>query len=76
MPVTYLAVKELDLPPSLPVEKMTAAIRRVQRNFVRRFSPGRLVFVDVTHYMEPVIPERIDQEVVRVLNASRKASQD
>jgi pimeloyl-ACP methyl ester carboxylesterase len=76
MPVTYLAVKELGLPPSLPVKKMTAAIRRVQRDFVRRFSPGRLVFVDVAHYMEPIIPERIAQEVVRVLNASRKASQD
>jgi pimeloyl-ACP methyl ester carboxylesterase len=76
MPVTYLAVKELDLPPSLPVKKMTAAIRRVQRDFVSRFSPGRLVFVDVAHYMEPVIPERIAQEVVRVLNASRETSQD
>jgi phage host-nuclease inhibitor protein Gam len=40
MPVTYLAVKELDLPPSLPVKKMTAAIHRVQRDFVGRFPPG------------------------------------
>jgi pimeloyl-ACP methyl ester carboxylesterase len=74
IPVTYLAVKELDLPPSLPVKKMTAEIRRGQRDFVSRFSPGRLVFVDVAHYMEPVIPERITQEVVRVLRASRENS--
>ncbi len=74
MPVTYLAVKELDLPPSLPVKEMTAAIRRVQRNFVGQFSPGRLVFVDVAHYMEPVIPERIAEEVDRVVLAVRNGS--
>ncbi len=70
IPVTYLATKELDLDPSWPVQQMTAAIRRIQRDFVAQFSPGRLVFVDTSHYMEPVIPDRIAQEVERVIEAS------
>lgn len=69
VPLTFIATKVVDLPPSFPVKAMTAAIRAGQRKFVDRFSPGRLIFLDVPHYMEPVIPERIAQEVEQVIKA-------
>jgi hypothetical protein len=39
-----------------PVPDGTEAERRMQREFVGRFSPGRLIYVDTDHCMEPVIP--------------------
>ena len=70
MPVTYIAVKRLDLPPSYPRKAITTAERKMQHAFVSRFSPGRLIFVDTDHYMEPEIPGRIAREVERVIAAS------
>ena len=57
---------------SYPRKAITTAERKMQREFVGRFSPGRLVFVDTEHYMEPVIPGRIAREVERVIAASAK----
>ena len=70
IPVTYIAVKRLDLPPSYPRKKITAAERNLQRDFLERFSPGRLVVVDTDHHMEPVIPGRIARAVEGVIAAS------
>lgn len=60
IPVTYIAAAG-DFPP-----RILAAIRNAQRAFVDRFSPGRLIVLDVPHSMERVIPERIAREVRRV----------
>ena len=65
IPVTYIATKS-SLPP-----KITAAIRSAQRKFVDRFSPGRLIVLDVPHDMVPAIPERIAREVRRVAAVRR-----
>jgi hypothetical protein len=46
---------------------MSAAIRAGRRAFVARFSPGRLIRRDVPHFMEPVIPLEIADEVERVI---------
>ena len=70
IPVTYLAAKVLDVPPSYPRAKLTAADRRLQRDYLARFAPGRLIVVDSPHYMEPEIPGRIAREVQRVVAAS------
>lgn len=59
IPVTFVALKHQDLDPSWPVVEMTAAIRKDQRELMHRFPGGKIVVVDVPHYMEPVIPERI-----------------
>ena len=32
----------MELPPSYPRKQITAAERRLQRDFLRRFAPGRL----------------------------------
>ena len=66
----YLAADPPDLPPTWSVERLTVAIRRIQRQYVGRFSPGRLVPVATPHYMEPLIPERIAREVERVIAAA------
>ncbi len=66
IPVTYVAAA-LSLPPKIEV-----AIRRAQRAFVARFSPGRMIVVDAPHHMAPVIPERIAREVERVIAAAKR----
>ena len=70
IPVTYLAPKVMEIPKSLPRAKIVAAERRLQRDYLTRFSPGRLVLVDSPHWMEPEIPGRIAREVERVVAAS------
>ncbi len=66
MPVTYIGIKSLLEP------KITAVIRRAQRAFVDRFSPGRLIVLDVPHSMQSVVPERIAREVERVIRAAKR----
>jgi hypothetical protein len=70
IPVTYLAVKRLEIPSSWPRKAMTRAERALQRAFLARFDPGRLLIVDSPHYMEPEIPGRIARETERVLAAA------
>ena len=65
IPVTYLAAA-VSLPPKIEV-----AIRRAQRAFVARFSPGRMAVVDAPHDMARTIPERVAREVERVIAATR-----
>jgi hypothetical protein len=54
----------------LPVEKITSFIRRLQRQVVARFDPGRMIILDVPHYMEGAIPDRVAEEVDRVVELS------
>jgi pimeloyl-ACP methyl ester carboxylesterase len=72
VPVTYIGAKVVELPPSYPRAEITAAERKLQRDFLERFAPGRLVLVDSPHYMEPEIPGRIAHEVKRVVAATRQ----
>lgn len=69
IPVTYLAPKTIELPASYPADKLVPAIRQSRQNFVRQFSPGRVVLVDAPHYMEPEIPSQIADEVRGVIAA-------
>lgn len=66
IPVTYIAATV-----SLPA-KVEAAIRRAQRAFVARFSPGRMIVVDAPHDMVRVIPERVAREVERVIAVAKQ----
>ena len=71
IPLTYIGTTRIKLDPSWPVEQMTAAIRAEQRAFVGRFSRGRLILLDVPHFMEPVIPGTIADEIKRVIAAAK-----
>ena len=62
IPMTYLASDE-----QMPDPRENAAWATLLEEFVDRFSPGRLVYVDAPHYMEPEIPARIAQEIERVI---------
>ena len=66
MPVTYIGIESVLGP------KITAVIRKAQRAFVDRFSPGRLIVLDVPHSMQSVIPERIAREVRAVIRAAKR----
>ena len=66
--MTLIAAKKPNVDPDWKAkERIAAALRRQQRRFVARFQGGRLVTLDVPHYMEPVIPERIAKETQRVI---------
>src|SRR4051794_7642017 len=66
VPMTLIAAKKPKVDPAWNATKrIAAALRRQQRRFVARFPGGRLVTLDVPHYMEPVIPERIAKETQR-----------
>jgi pimeloyl-ACP methyl ester carboxylesterase len=67
IPMIYLGITNLEIPSELPVASMTPAYRAMQQAFVDRFSPGELILLDVPHYMEPVIPDRIAAEVIRLI---------
>jgi hypothetical protein len=67
VPVTFIATKSLDLPPTWPRRRITRIVRSLQREFVGRFERGRLLTLDVPHYMEPAIPERIADETRSVI---------
>ena len=68
IPMTYLASNESSSDP-----KEEAAWRTLLREFVSRFSPGRLIYVDAPHYMEPEIPDRIAREIERVIAATERS---
>jgi pimeloyl-ACP methyl ester carboxylesterase len=67
VPVTVIATKSLDLPPTWPRQPITRIVRSLQHEFVGRFERGRLLILDVPHYMEPAIPERIADETRAVI---------
>lgn len=72
VPMTLIAIKDFDLDPAWrPKKRIIAAYRRLQREFVARFERGRLLTVDVPHFMEPEIPERIAEETRRVIDRAQ-----
>ena len=62
IPLTYLAT--YDLPPEREIAK---AVREGQRHYTAMFTPGQFIELDVPHYMEPEIPERIAKEVEKII---------
>lgn len=62
IPLTYLA--SFDLPPE---PEISEAVRAGQREYTDMFSPGKFIELDVPHYMEPEIPQRIAEEVEKVI---------
>lgn len=69
VPVTYLAAKEAELPPTWPAEKLEPILREQQRAFVDRFSRGRLLLVDAPHGMEQAVPELVAKEIHRIVRS-------
>ncbi len=71
IPLTYIGSSRIDLDPSWPVKQITAASRAEQNAFVDRFPRGRLIRLDVPHFMEPAIPNIIAEEIRRVIAATK-----
>jgi pimeloyl-ACP methyl ester carboxylesterase len=76
VPLTYIGAKDLAIPPALPVQRITAVMRDVQQTFVERFDPGRLVLLDNARPLERSAPDRIVQEVDKVVEAARAQARD
>jgi hypothetical protein len=51
-------------------QKLKEQILQAQQRFLDLFPQGELVVVDAPHYMEPVIPDRIAEEIASVAERS------
>jgi pimeloyl-ACP methyl ester carboxylesterase len=64
IPVTYFAsLQEPWDEQGFGIPWYDAAILALQEAYVERFSPGKLVWVDAPHFMEPAVPGRIARAV-------------
>lgn len=70
IPVTYLASIPEGFDKDDLGDKYNSKILGVQEAYVDRFRPGKLIRVDVPHFMEPKIPDRIAQELRDVIAAA------
>jgi len=69
IPVTYLSsIPEPDAVVGIP--ESDKKVLRLQEAYARRFSPGRYLRVDSPHFMEKAIPDKIAQELRRVIAAT------
>jgi len=62
LPLTYLAPKQ-EPRDTTGIAEYDGRMHGVLAAFVDRFRPGRLVWVDAPHFMEPVIPTQIADQV-------------
>ena len=69
MPVTYMAARPVELPPSWPVKRIRALIRAKQVQFTKAVHNGRLVEVQSSHDIDLEKPELVVQEINRILEA-------
>ena len=67
IPVTYLASIPEGYDTQGYGEEYDTKIVSLQQDYVDRFSPGTLKKVDAPHFMEPVIPDRIAEELRLVI---------
>jgi pimeloyl-ACP methyl ester carboxylesterase len=70
VPLTLFAVKKKEGDrgwKAKTTKRINAALRRQQRRFVAHFHGGRQITLDVPHYMERAIPERVADETQRVI---------
>ena len=68
VPVTYLAARPVELPPTWPVERMQTVIHAKQLQFTRTVANGRLVEVESSHDSDRRSPSLVIQEIQRILD--------
>jgi pimeloyl-ACP methyl ester carboxylesterase len=68
IPITYLAARPVELPPTWPVQRMRSVIAANQREFVERFPQGRLLPVRSSHDIDLEQPELVIAETDRILD--------
>jgi pimeloyl-ACP methyl ester carboxylesterase len=67
IPVTIMASNDLGIPADLPADEIIRLTRQLQREFVDRFASGEVVLVDSPGFIEQAIPERVVEEVGRLI---------
>ena len=70
IPLTYIALKHPETWWSPVTKESMQAYRAMQQRFVDLWSPGTMLILDVPHFMEPIIPDRIGDEVRGVIAAA------
>ena len=68
IPVTLVGLEdpEGDVTSAEQYEELKQQILQAQQRFLDNFPQGELVIVDAPHFMEPVIPDRIAEEIASV----------
>jgi hypothetical protein len=70
VPVTYLAARPVELPPTWPVRRMRAFIAAKQAQFTKAVPNGRLVEVQSSHDIDLEQPELVIKEINRILKTA------
>ena len=71
IPVTYLASDTEGYEDNdYGIAEYDRRVLKVQAAYVHRFSPGKVIRVNAPHFMEPMIPEQIAEEVRGVIQAA------
>jgi pimeloyl-ACP methyl ester carboxylesterase len=70
VPVTYMAARPVDLPPTWPVKRMKALIRAKQVQFTKAVPQGRLVEVQSSHDIDLERPDLVIKEINRILKTA------
>jgi pimeloyl-ACP methyl ester carboxylesterase len=76
IPITFLEAKQVEIPRSAPPAAFTAGVFKGREDFLAPFRQHRIVKVDSPHYMEPVIPDQIVAETLRVVALARTSNSD
>jgi pimeloyl-ACP methyl ester carboxylesterase len=68
IPLTLIGLEnpEGDVTSADQYQKLKEQILQAQQRFLDHFPQGKLVIVDAPHFMEPVIPDRIAEEIASV----------
>ena len=67
VPVTYMAARPVELPPTWPVQRMRALIHAKQLQFTKAVPNGRLVEVRSSHDIDLEQPALVIKELDRIL---------
>ena len=70
VPVAFLGAEPIEAPTAFLAydkEPVVEVIRQTREDFVAQFTGGRITYVEAPHFMEPVVPGAIIEEVRGVL---------
>lgn len=76
IPITFLEAKQVEIPQSASATTFTAGVFKGRADFLAPFRQHRIVKVDSPHYMEPVVPDQIVAETLRVVSLVRASNSD
>lgn len=71
IPGTIFVTEHLEAPDPASAAEFRAGIRQMQADLIEHFEPSQVIAVGAPHVMLPVVPDRIAEEVMTMVDAAR-----